>query len=271
MSRRDHRGRDKGRLGPFVPLLKETLQTVAWRAMSHGARSLYVSLRGRVANDCRNNGKVFLSQRAACLETGSGFEQIVRWFKELQHFGFIVQTRGGCLGSNGKGQAPHWRLTELGTPNAEGGMNIPTRDFLRWAGSRFNGNETTTIQKQNPATESRCTPLRKAVAPPLRKTVALSDRTATESRSIENPKTATESRSISSNHLHGEERSAGAKPPAVLQPCADDDDNKLVGIGEVLPRTRFIQKAKLPIGPSGIAGILVASSIGRSTNERGEA
>jgi hypothetical protein len=35
------RGRDKGRLGPFVPLLKETLESAAWRAMSPSARVLY--------------------------------------------------------------------------------------------------------------------------------------------------------------------------------------------------------------------------------------
>ena len=40
MSRRN---KDKGRLPDFVPLIKSTLKTPAWRAMSHGARSLYVS------------------------------------------------------------------------------------------------------------------------------------------------------------------------------------------------------------------------------------
>jgi hypothetical protein len=33
--------------GPFVPLLKETLAAPAWRATSHGARSLYVALKLR--------------------------------------------------------------------------------------------------------------------------------------------------------------------------------------------------------------------------------
>jgi len=39
--------RDKGRLPPFVPLLIATLDTPAWRALSHGARSLYVGLKRR--------------------------------------------------------------------------------------------------------------------------------------------------------------------------------------------------------------------------------
>jgi hypothetical protein len=36
--------RDKGRLPAFVPLLKETLASPAWKAMSHGARSLFPTL-----------------------------------------------------------------------------------------------------------------------------------------------------------------------------------------------------------------------------------
>src|SRR5262249_48464981 len=146
MSKKHAHGIEKGRLPPFVPLLKETLQSAAWRAMSHGARSLYVALRGRVTNDCRNNGRIFLSTRTACAELGSSNEQLVRWFRELQHFGFIVQTRIGYLGADGHGKAPHWRLTDLGVRNAEGGVDMPTRDFLRWDGRGFR-------EKQNPDAE----------------------------------------------------------------------------------------------------------------------
>jgi len=39
------RNKDKGRLPPFVPLLKETLESPAWRQLSHGAKALYVSLK----------------------------------------------------------------------------------------------------------------------------------------------------------------------------------------------------------------------------------
>ena len=41
------RHQDKGRLAPFVPLILTTLDSPAWKAMSHGARSLYVALRRR--------------------------------------------------------------------------------------------------------------------------------------------------------------------------------------------------------------------------------
>jgi hypothetical protein len=84
------RHKDKGRLGPFVPLLKETLASPAWRAMSHGARSLYVALKARYNQNNHNNGRLFISQRNASKEVGSASDQIARWFRELQHFGFIV-------------------------------------------------------------------------------------------------------------------------------------------------------------------------------------
>jgi len=127
---------DKGRLQPFVPLLKETLKTPAWRAMSHGARSLYVALKARYSSNFHNNGKLYLSTRDAAEELGSGLEEIGNWFRELQHYGFIVQMRRGHLGVEGKGLAPHWRLTELGG-TLNGIESSPTRDFLKWNGTKF--------------------------------------------------------------------------------------------------------------------------------------
>jgi hypothetical protein len=44
MARKHH---DKGRLDPFVPLLIDTLDTPAWRSLSHGAQMLYVALKRR--------------------------------------------------------------------------------------------------------------------------------------------------------------------------------------------------------------------------------
>jgi hypothetical protein len=35
----------KGRLPPFVPVLKDTVKTAAWKALSHGARSFYIRCR----------------------------------------------------------------------------------------------------------------------------------------------------------------------------------------------------------------------------------
>jgi hypothetical protein len=143
---------------PFVMVTKEVLDAPAWRAMSHGARSLYVSLKRRYSHNFKNNGRIYLSQRAARKEMGSGSSQIVRWFRELQYYGFIAMTEPGCLGVNGKGRAPHWRLTEVaymrGT-SSKGSEDMPTRDFLRWNGVRFSRRQIGGEDKKKTESRSR--------------------------------------------------------------------------------------------------------------------
>jgi hypothetical protein len=124
--------RDKGKLPPFVPVLKDTMKTAAWKALSHGARSLYVTLKGRYNNKVQN--AVYVSTRDAEEELGrySSRPNVMRWFRELQHYGFIVEISPAHHGVNGHGRAPHYRLTEawhLG--------KVPTRDFLSWDGIPF--------------------------------------------------------------------------------------------------------------------------------------
>lgn len=148
-------------------MLTATLDAPAWKATSHGARSLYMALKRRYSSNFKNNGKVFLSQRDAAEEIGTDTPRIARWFRELQHFGFIVMTSPGSLGVDGKGKAPHWRLTELGYMH-----EMPTRDFDRWAGQPFSrsgskwtrGNSGTRKGKpihrarENPSTSARENP-----------------------------------------------------------------------------------------------------------------
>jgi hypothetical protein len=127
------RKKDKGRIGgPFVPLLKETLNCAAWKAMEPSSRLLYIALKGRYGIDAKNNGKLYMSVRIAMEEIGLAFNTICRGFQELQHYGFAVMTEGGCLGVDGKGKSPHWRLTELGYMHDQ-----PTKDYLRWDGVLF--------------------------------------------------------------------------------------------------------------------------------------
>src|SRR5262245_20788166 len=107
---------DKGRLPPFVPLLRDTMKTPAWLAMSLGARALYIALKGHVPKD---HNIAFLSYRNAQDEIGCGSNRAIQeWFEELVHYGFIVLHKHGCLGVDGEGKAPHYRLTELGTTRA---------------------------------------------------------------------------------------------------------------------------------------------------------
>jgi hypothetical protein len=145
------KNRVKGRLAPFVPLLKETLDSPAWRAMSHGARSLYVAIKRRYNVQAHNNGRLYLPQRIAAAEIGSSANQVTRWFRELQWYGFIVMQTPGYLGVNGKGRAPQWRLTELGYLK-----DPPTREFTRWNGIRFSNHEPGSDRvRSKPKTKSR--------------------------------------------------------------------------------------------------------------------
>jgi len=147
--------RDKGRLPNFIPATIAVRRMPAWRALSMGARELYMALKGRFSRLNNNNGRLFLSERTAAKELGSHRNEIRRWYRELQHFGFIVKTAGGCLGVGGRGKAPHWRITELETPNG----TAPTNDFEKWDGTPFNHRRGRgrKPKKQNPGRENRST------------------------------------------------------------------------------------------------------------------
>jgi hypothetical protein len=147
---RSHR-KEKNRLPPFVPLLITTLDSPAWKALSHGARSLYVGLKRRCPNA---SNRAYLSFRDAENEIRASQRKIGEWFKELSYYGFIVLAQPVCLGVEGKGKAPHWRLTEKGVA----GVEYPTNNFLRWNGVPFKrtGDRRTArfqgfLEKQNPA------------------------------------------------------------------------------------------------------------------------
>jgi hypothetical protein len=128
----------KGKLPPFVPVIRTTMASPSWKAMSFGARCLYTVLRGYLRHDNANNGKVFRSHRDVCLDLGTRSRRsVVRWFRELQHYGFIVQTTGAHLGVDGDGLSAHWRLTECPSFDAKGNLIAATRDFDRWDGALF--------------------------------------------------------------------------------------------------------------------------------------
>ena len=132
------RRKHKGKLPPFVPLIRTTLSSPAWKQLSFGARSLYVVLRSYLRVDSLNNGRVFRSYRDAAADLGTNSTRSVqRWFRELEHYGFIVKTTGACLGVDGDGIAAHWRLTECPSYDAKGTQIAATRNFDRWDGTLF--------------------------------------------------------------------------------------------------------------------------------------
>src|SRR5262245_39773922 len=130
--------------GPFVMLPLKILDAPAWRAMDPVAPLLWIALRRKLRNDRLNNGKIYLSCRDAATEIGVSKNTIARRFAELEHYGFVRQTAGGCLGSDGRGIAPRYRFTDLAH-----GTHPATQDYEKWDGSLFPRREWT-WKKQNP-------------------------------------------------------------------------------------------------------------------------
>src|SRR5262249_32754104 len=64
-------------------------------------------------------------------------------------YGFIHMTTPGCLGVDGEGIAPHWRITECPAFDAKGKHMAATRDFERWDGVLFADPEKTESRTQN--------------------------------------------------------------------------------------------------------------------------
>jgi hypothetical protein len=123
--RRSKEGWDAAPNQPFVSVLKPTLKEPAWRALSFGARCLYIQLKSLFTG--KNNGKIYLSVRKAAEELNASRSSTERWFRELQDHGFIRPTQKAFLGLDGQATATYWRLTEVGCMGEQ-----PTRDYLQW-------------------------------------------------------------------------------------------------------------------------------------------
>lgn len=97
----------------------------AWATLKPGPRALYMELKRRFRG--HNNGSIFLSHRDAAKALNCGRDTVAKYFKELEHRGFIVVTKGHCLGHEGVGRAAHYRLTE------EPYKSKPaTKEFMDW-------------------------------------------------------------------------------------------------------------------------------------------
>jgi hypothetical protein len=203
------RKHEKGRLAPFVPLDKEMMDCPAWRAMSHGARLLYLSLKRRWRFKQRNNGRIFMSQREAQNEMRGHRDSISRWYRELQHYGFIVMTDPGGLGVDGKGRAPNWRLTEIECFGGPGGntLMLPTKNYLKWNGQEFKDERGAVKRerdrKQNPGPQIRARVARKLGPLPARKLEPVRLKSGPQTRAIGNGHPGPQTRAILSIPLHG--------------------------------------------------------------------
>jgi hypothetical protein len=125
--------------------------------LSVGARALFGELQGLFYVEVE--GYVFLSARDGAERLRTRPHNILRWFDELEHYGFLVKLCGAHLGSDGEGQSAHYRLTDRYFHNKP-----PTRDFEKWSGEVFSPKKRTYsdaekarlsgLKKQNPVTRS---------------------------------------------------------------------------------------------------------------------
>jgi len=126
-------GRDKrneARVEHFAPMIRNTMSTPAWRALSPCAQALYPWLklewRGPKAN---NNGRIALSVRQASELMGVGVNTAARAFHDLQAKGFLVVKRSAQLGVKGQATSPEFELTEIALP---GEGNRARRLYADW-------------------------------------------------------------------------------------------------------------------------------------------
>lgn len=111
--------------GRFVQLPEWLQCSEAWGSMKPGPRALYIELKRRFKGS--NNGQIFLSQREAAKALNVGRDTVAGYFTVLVERGFIVVTRGHCLGPKGIGQSATYALTEEALGSA-----AATKDFRQW-------------------------------------------------------------------------------------------------------------------------------------------
>ena len=123
-------GRDKrneNREEHWTKMVRPTMQTSAWRALSTTAQALYPWIKfewhGPKAN---NNGKLSLSVRQAAKCLGCNPKTAGRAFRDLQAKGFIVQTEGACLSAGGDAKSPSYEVTEIALPTSNKGRRLYT-------------------------------------------------------------------------------------------------------------------------------------------------
>jgi hypothetical protein len=146
------------KLPPFTSLFRHTTNSAAWAALSVGARATFFELQTNYNTNRQNT--VFLSARTGSKKLNIGPKTVLKWLRELEHYGFIIAEQRAHLGVHGMGKATLYRLTDrpfAGKP--------PTYDFQNWDGIIFEPTkhlmteaDMRRLRKRNPV--SRVTTLR---------------------------------------------------------------------------------------------------------------
>lgn len=126
-----HESRGNERAEHFTKMIRHTMQSPAWCALSVYAQAIYPWLKlewhGPKAN---NNGRIRLSVRQAAAAVGINPKTAGTGLQDLQAKGFIVMTEPARLGIGGRATSPCWEITEIAMPNSH--PPRPRRLFLDW-------------------------------------------------------------------------------------------------------------------------------------------
>lgn len=98
----------------YTQMVRNLMETDAWKALPSSAQSLYPWLRMEwKGSDFNNNGKIQLSVRQAAEKMGVSNNTANSAFHALQAKGFIVLTEYAHLGVAGAGKSASYELTEI--------------------------------------------------------------------------------------------------------------------------------------------------------------
>lgn len=127
-------GRDRkneGRSEHFTKLVRNMMESAAWRALPPVAQALYPWLRLEWRGpDHNNNGSIRLSVRQAAERLGVSRNTAAKAFHQLQAKGFITVTVPAKLGLSGVASPPQLELTELPLPKVQ--SNEGRRLYKEW-------------------------------------------------------------------------------------------------------------------------------------------
>lgn len=134
MAKADRTGRNE-QTEHWTKMLRATMQTEAWRALSPTAQALYpwfkFEWRGPNAN---NNGKISLSVRQAAECVGCNKNTAGKAIHDLQAKGFLFITGHARLGFDGEAKSPTFEVTEIAPVGQHEGRKLyrdwrPGKDF----------------------------------------------------------------------------------------------------------------------------------------------
>ena len=128
----NNKGRNNKPIDHYTTIIRHTMETPAWRALTSTAQALYpwIKLEWR-STQYNNNGEIRLSARQAASKLGITTDTAARAFQDLQAKGFIHITKAARLGVGGEGKSPKYEITELALPKVE--KSKPRKLYLEWS------------------------------------------------------------------------------------------------------------------------------------------